>query len=644
MRAAEGHSCAQTSWAWREEATQRATSSRWTEWSGDAWGSWGWRNTKSTAKGGPSRTSTGNREIQEQPCEEQWQVNTWNPWKMRPQDWSAKDMPVKIVDSIEGLSDSLDENKTQRLVYTTSRPSDAMEALDLLNGDPAAKGVVFLQGNGGLDSATWPKVSKARYEKVAGQLGTRLQPRKGWLWLVGDVTDSKARTCTGTPYVAKPRTDSTVVLRFVAEKKYNEEAWAKLSKGATKCLRDWCLSATPFAAQGCHDTFAFEIIDQKMIKGLMRVDKDKLAYALLAESGACYSRCRWFVEKVGPLCSETSVQWIPSKPDCNETWIQYIDRCRGLAGSKGLVRGRYQLGYRIPNSEFQHADVVSKWVVEGLPKTFLVHDVIDFLSSLHFGAIEVVEKGWRRQGSAWTVRASRNDREELIQGSIMEDGEEYDISIIKAVRRKVDRSVRVPLKSGKVRYGEAMKDRAKDSRGPVAPKGVALPDSAPPAGKSGATPGKSKTEKNANAEHQPSTQGRGAGKDAKEDKDRSRSPKRDANQDEQMSEWTMGGRKVANAADGNCMFYAFATYLTSRGQKKRTHRQLRAWLCSNLRDNLDSCDKRWDKTDHKGMPTSRDFSWYVSELEKPGAWGGHSELQVLCALSLGPRRDGGSKG
>ena len=380
-------------------------------------------------------------------------------WKFRAQDWSDPTLPAKAVQDVEDLSQELDTKQKQRLVYATTKREEAVEAFEMLMADTLAKGVVFLQGHGDLSEENMKAVQRAKYEKVAGQLGAKVQPRKGclWLWPVWDSSVSEARAGTSKPFQAKASPDSTVVLCFVAEKRYNESNWKKLQKTPTRFLRDWCLAVSAHASHGCHDAFGFECIDDHMVKSLMRVDNDKLSDILMAASGSRQSNFWWYVEQVGPQNASQAVLWVPCRHDDSETWVQYIDGCKGFAGSKDLVRGRYQLGYGVAISEHTPDGSSTKWVVEGLPRGFLVHDVVEFMESLDFQDVEKTEKGWRRHGNAWTVRAKRQDQCELVQGTVMDDDREYDVTIIKAVRRRVDKRKRVPLGTDCLRFGDAMK-------------------------------------------------------------------------------------------------------------------------------------------------------------------------------------------
>ena len=299
----------------------------WAAWGWQDWSWWAWDSPPAPCKGAATPTSEAPAKTQETPERKVEEACVQHAWKLRAQDWSDPTLPAKMVQDVEDVSRELDTKQKQRLVCATTRREEADEALEMLMADTLAKGVVFLQGHGDLNEENMKAAQRAKYQKVAGQLGSKIQPREGWLWLVGDSSVSKARAGTSKPFQAKARPDSTVVLCFVAEKHYSENNWKKLQKTPTRFLRDWCLAVSAHASHGCHDAFGFECIDDHMVKSLMRVDKDKLSDIWMAASGSCQSNCWWYVEQVGPQNAGQAAQWVPCRHDDSETWVQYIDRC-----------------------------------------------------------------------------------------------------------------------------------------------------------------------------------------------------------------------------------------------------------------------------------------------------------------------------
>ena len=213
---------------------------------------------------------------------------------------------------------------------------------------------------------------------------------------------------------------------------------------------------------------------------------------------------------------------------------------------------------------------------------------------------------------------TKKDRQEVVQGKVVDDDEEFDVSITKAVTRRVDKSQRVPLNAHRLCFGEAMKLKA-SSNGPKA-GGAAAANKPDDGNKCDNAATKEVERKQDQAATAAAESGSGGQR-----KERSRSPP--PGKDVSMDGWDTGGKVIQNAADGNCLFHALAAFLTKSGGKHHTHRQLRAWLCANMKDDFKTYSKRWDGTDHKGAKTSKHFEWCLGELAKPGIWGGKLELQ-----------------
>eukprot|EP00438_Fugacium_kawagutii_P004730 Skav210680 [mRNA] locus=scaffold346:49688:51439:+ [translate_table: standard] len=116
--------------------------------------------------------------------------------------------------------------------------------------------------------------------------------------------------------------------------------------------------------------------------------------------------------------------------------------------------------------------------------------------------------------------------------------------------------------------------------------------------------------------------------------DRERSPRRNVGAEVAAAPqtWERGGRVVPNPGQGDCLFHAFAQGLEALGQKKRSHRQLRAYLSAKMKEKADYFAKRWGHTDTHGQETDMTFFEYISEAARPGSWAGKFEAQILAEL------------
>ena len=97
----------------------------------------------------------------------------------------------------------------------------------------------------------------------------------------------------------------------------------------------------------------------------------------------------------------------------------YAQRCKLEANTKGLVRGRHQLGYKVLPDKVENSD--AKRMVEHFPAGADMDDFESFLKQQGFLEIKILEKSPRRTGTTWIFRGTRKDRGELIQGRIADD-------------------------------------------------------------------------------------------------------------------------------------------------------------------------------------------------------------------------------
>jgi len=95
--------------------------------------------------------------------------------------------------------------------------------------------------------------------------------------------------------------------------------------------------------------------------------------------------------------------------------------------------------------------------------------------------------------------------------------------------------------------------------------------------------------------------------------------------------WMPTGRVVSNAADGNCLWYALAEK-ASTAEKKRSHRQMRAWTVSLMKQNAE-LETLWInqlRPDSRGKPSQLTWQDYLSEQNTVQTWSGAFEAAICC--------------
>lgn len=197
----------------------------------------------------------------------------------------------------------------------------------------------------------------------------------------------------------KKRKEGTVVLRMVMDRKYCTN-WNHIVKKPCEAARAWCVRQHAAAHATILDAWNFQLSDDTVVKGLIRVKSPEIAQALFQQSGFEHQGARWFVEILQPDSSPQVVQWYPW--DGEEDWNAYGTRCRQAAGQNGLVTGRQQLGIKIPAN--QASAVPTKWVIEHLPADAHMDDLQEFLTRHAFGEVEILEKARRKNGTTWTFK------------------------------------------------------------------------------------------------------------------------------------------------------------------------------------------------------------------------------------------------
>lgn len=336
---------------------------------------------------------------------DEWHTARWRP---RLQEFGPPEK-VKLFVCNHELSQFLDQSDCidWNLVVHASDMQQAQEAYDILSTSEGTKASIFVTGrphaNEDIESQPW--LENAKWHRLAGHIGSKLQVRAGWLCRI-----ERKPSTPFTVDLQKKRKEGTVVLRMVMDRKYCTN-WNHIVKKPCEAARAWCVRQHAAAHATSLDAWNFQLSDDTVVKGLIRVKSPEIAQALFQQSGFEHQGARWFVEILQPDSSPQVVQWYPW--DGEEDWNAYGTRCRQAAGQNGLVTGRH------------------------FPADAHMDDLQEFLTRHAFGEVEILEKARRKNGTTWTFKGTREDREELLQGKVQDEkGTHHEVVMTKAVRTR----------------------------------------------------------------------------------------------------------------------------------------------------------------------------------------------------------------
>lgn len=95
---------------------------------------------------------------------------------------------------------------------------------------------------------------------------------------------------------------------------------------------------------------------------------------------------------------------------------------------------------------------------------------------------------------------------------------------------------------------------------------------------------------------------------------------------------TGGARSFPTLAKGIAYSIALAH---KQPDKRRSHRQLRAFIVATVRQKAAVYEKKWGRTDSRGKETQMSFAEYCDSMAAPGSWAGKFEAQLLAeALNM----------
>ena len=134
------------------------------------------------------------------------------------------------------------------------------------------------------------------------------------------------------------------------------------NSGPAPCCRQQVLPATEKAHPEHHQPgpddsissryLEIPVVNASVITGFVRIANTESAEIPRSSSGSEYNGARWFVESLQPDAG--AMQWVAWNG--SEDWLQYAQRCKLEADTKGLVRGRHQLGYKVLPDKVENSD------------------------------------------------------------------------------------------------------------------------------------------------------------------------------------------------------------------------------------------------------------------------------------------------
>ena len=257
-----------------------------------------------------------------------------------------------------------------------------------------------------------------------------------------------------------------------------------------------------------------------------------------------------------------------------------------------MALGDKQLGIKISCQDAHWTAPLCHWRLRGAPAHWHAPDIQSLAEELGFKDIEIIQKARVRHGAAWVFRAKRLDDLNVLQQVVdwEGDGQVGEVEVIKEATRRSQKSttnlqqeriVEFSLEHLQRNHGRV--DKRPQRSAPLERKRPHIPEE----------------------DEEDSAMGNTA--------------------------WMPTGRVVSNAADGNCLWYALAEK-ASTPDKKRSHRQMRAWTVSLMKQNAE-LETLWInhlRPDSRGRPSQSSWQEYLAQQNTVQTWSGAFEATVCC--------------
>ena len=540
-----------------------------------------------------------------------------DPWHYRRDDWRPPaGMAIGFALDASHLGTLLDESSGVAWIMSTDNPEEAEEAVRMVRGanyDEEGHGLTLIFDGRSHEIGDWGE--DAELIRVPGTCRGRFQFKRVWIVRIGSRTAALATRSVTPLKVTKPpatlaeQRAHTYVLRVSLDKHYCSDDWSLSSTRPAQHFRAWATSQGP-KSYAILDTWNFRHENESRITGFARVDSMATARTLFHASGSHGGCARYFIDIVGDkdkVSSANKVAWIPWKD--SESYLSYFQRVSKDA-SHGLALGDKQLGIKVSASDVRWSPPLCLWRITGTPSHWHLTDIEALAGELGFENVSVESKLRLRGGAAWMFRAKRKDELNVMQQAVdWGDGKISDVEVTKEANRRSKGSARPVISERVIDF--SLKDLVVKPR--IA-KGTPRTVEAYPLdnrGKGGSGVRKrplNAPDNTSDVEMQPS-----AGNSAV---------------------WMPDGRIIENVGEGNCLWHALAE-AASTPAKRRSHRQMRAWTVSTMKDNVDLMNS-WiadGRFDDKGKPSNMSWDEYIKDQETPGKWSGALEA-AACAVAM----------
>ena len=272
----------------------------------------------------------------------------------------------------------------------------------------------------------------------------------------------------------------------------------------------------------------------------------------------------------------------------------------------GLVHGLYQVGARCFEDDCRLTPAPSRWFCETTPRFWDVTETTALLQSLGFCEVEMISKTQRRRGAAWSFRALRHDDLDHTQTQV----NDYEIQVVKDAKRKpTAQSIETLATERRVRFGKQVFEHN------------GSPDDAPAHLADEPDEDMIETDRFPKRSRHVETTSPVAS-DAGDSDHEGHEPAKGC--------WTPSlGTISPNDGNGDCLWHSLAAALSHGAEKKRTHRQLRAFTVQYMRRHIDQFGPAWDSFGPKGEPFKGTFNEYLDLLQKVKTWSGALELSAF---------------
>jgi hypothetical protein len=354
------------------------------------------------AKSKPERTNSKKPSVPT-PATSQ-KPNRWSrskEWHVRAHDWGVKEVCRGSEKLCAILDDLMTPESAEALLCQVSTLDEWHEALAVASGASLKNFALVFQTTDDLDLVGNLRFKGWTLEKMLcpGLANQRLVQKTCWLarasMLAPRLNQCQTVTTVKRPIVSKPKVDDSYVLKISCDLRFQPEGSHKtIMSGPGQCFRMWMNeldSTSRDLVLNIGDTWGFhEVPREHLVCGLVRVRGKDRAMKLLAASGRYLRGQVWWADAFRwDSFTDNPPRTVWHDKRLDETELQFVRRMANDAGQFGMVRGRVQIGLRLPPSDERLGPRVATWRAGVVPRSWELEHVTDTMQQLGFSDIQM---------------------------------------------------------------------------------------------------------------------------------------------------------------------------------------------------------------------------------------------------------------